>query len=119
MSSRLRSCCSAASQASENRSATASRWAPRPSPCEARKRRSGSPWVPHWFDCTSSKNNRPLVNGASLRVPRRGEPHHDVLVAGRLLHAGAGGVLADGLAIQLLPRRLAVRDVHRGACSTA
>src|ERR1700683_3453371 len=39
-------------------------------------------------------------------IPRHADLAGDVVIAGGELHAGAGGLLADGRAIQLLPRRL-------------
>src|SRR5262249_10352917 len=43
---------------------------------------------------------------ASVVVPRHADLACDVVIAGRELHAGAGRLLADGLAIELLPGRL-------------
>src|SRR5258706_13421613 len=40
-------------------------------------------------------------------IPRHSDPAGDVVIAGCELHAGAGGLLADGRAIEFLPRRLA------------
>src|ERR1700730_17074286 len=42
-------------------------------------------------------------------VPRNADGPCDVVIAGCELHAGAGGLLADGRAIELLPRRLVGR----------
>src|ERR1700754_538242 len=46
---------------------------------------------------------------ALVIVPRHADAAGDVLVAGGELHAGAGGLLADGGAIEFLPRRLVGR----------
>src|SRR6478735_9874502 len=42
-------------------------------------------------------------------IPRHTDLAGDVVIARRELHAGAGGLLADGGAIELLPRRLVGR----------
>src|SRR3984885_6209209 len=42
-------------------------------------------------------------------IPRHADLAGDVVIAGGELHAGAGGLLADGRTIQLLPRRLVGR----------
>src|SRR3954471_9002971 len=42
-------------------------------------------------------------------IPRNADGAGDVVVAGCELHAGAGGLLADGRAIELLPWRLVGR----------
>ena len=42
-------------------------------------------------------------------IPGHTDPARDVVVARGELHAGAGGLLADGRAIELLPRRLVGR----------
>src|SRR6266850_5509393 len=47
-------------------------------------------------------------------VPRHADAAGNVLIARCKLHAGAGGLLADGRAIELLPRRL-VRRVGEAA----
>src|SRR5439155_23234116 len=43
---------------------------------------------------------------ALVIIPRHADFARDILVARGELHAGAGGLLADGGAIELLPRRL-------------
>src|SRR5690242_2973936 len=48
----------------------------------------------------------------SVIIPRHADLAGDVLVAGGELHAGAGGLLADGVAIDLLPRRLVRREAE-------
>src|SRR3569623_2757004 len=45
----------------------------------------------------------------SVIIPRHAKSAGDVLVARGELHAGAGRLLADGVAIDLLPRRLGRR----------
>src|ERR1700726_4773196 len=42
-------------------------------------------------------------------MPRRADAAGDVVIAGGEFHAGAGGLLADGGAIEFLPRRLVGR----------
>jgi hypothetical protein len=42
-------------------------------------------------------------------IPRHADAASDVVIAGCELHAGAGGLLADGRAIEFLPRRLVGR----------
>src|SRR3954447_8924607 len=42
-------------------------------------------------------------------IPRYADLARDVVIAGCELHAGAGGLLADGRTIKLLPRRLVGR----------
>src|SRR5215469_5604707 len=43
---------------------------------------------------------------SSMIIPRHPNLARDVVVAGCKLHACAGGLLADGLPVKLLPRRL-------------
>src|ERR1700760_2827019 len=47
---------------------------------------------------------------ALVIVSRHADLAGDVVVARRELHAGAGGLLADGGAVELLPRRLVGRE---------
>ena len=42
-------------------------------------------------------------------IPRHADRAGNILIARCKLHAGAGGLLADGRAIELLPRRLVGR----------
>src|SRR4051794_13064231 len=51
----------------------------------------------------------PAMTTVLMIIPRRADRAGDVVVAGRELHAGAGGLLADGGAIEFLPRRLVGR----------
>src|ERR1700722_12652909 len=50
-----------------------------------------------------------MTNFLLMIIPRHSDPAGDVVVAGGGFHTGAGGLLADGGAIELLPRRLARR----------
>src|SRR6478736_225033 len=45
-------------------------------------------------------------------IPGDADRARDVVVARRKLHAGAGGLLADGVAIDFLPRRLVRREAE-------
>src|SRR5688500_7690917 len=47
-----------------------------------------------------------------MRVPGHALGLHDPLIVDREVEAGAAGELADELALQLLPRRLALLDVR-------
>src|SRR5438105_2153396 len=47
--------------------------------------------------------------GGLMIIPRHADRARNILIARGELHAGAGGLLADGRAIQLLPRRLVGR----------
>src|SRR5438132_1368734 len=49
------------------------------------------------------------VRKSSVIIPRDADRAGDVLIARGEFHAGAGGLLADGRAIQFLPRRLVSR----------
>ena len=51
-----------------------------------------------------------VVAAISVIVPGRADRARDVVVAGGKLHAGAGRLLADGRAVDFLPRR---PPVHR------
>src|SRR5450755_722930 len=46
---------------------------------------------------------------ALMIIPCHADSAGDVVIARRELHAGAGGLLADGRTIELLPRRLVGR----------
>src|SRR5690242_2953601 len=48
----------------------------------------------------------------SVIIPGHADLAGDVVVAGGELHAGAGGLLADGVAIDFLPRRLVRREAE-------
>src|SRR3954454_21042021 len=49
------------------------------------------------------------MTAVSVIIPRDADLAGDVLIARGELHAGAGGLLADGRTIELLPRRLVGR----------
>src|SRR6478609_10677421 len=51
----------------------------------------------------------------SVIIPRHTKRAGDVLVARGELHAGAGRLLADGVAVDLLPRRLVRRMLEAAA----
>src|SRR6202790_896690 len=50
-----------------------------------------------------------FIQAILMIMPRRADAAGDVVIAGGEFHAGAGGLLADGGAIELLPRRLVGR----------
>src|SRR3984957_15248643 len=50
-----------------------------------------------------------FIQAILMIMPRRANAAGDVVIAGGEFHAGAGGLLADGGAIEFLPRRLVGR----------
>src|ERR1700731_4802686 len=96
--------------------------APTSRPCESRApyaaaSRSGNvleAFITSWRPvvmgpCSRAQLRTRQGRRALMIIPRHADLAGDVVIAGGELHAGAGGLLADGRTIQLLPRRLVGR----------
>src|SRR5882724_549635 len=82
--------------------------------CEERKRRSnpvfGSGLLPpSLVELRRTSRSARNDGGCLMIIPGDADLAGDVVIARGQLHAGAGGLLADGRAIELLPRRLVGR----------